>query len=596
MSKKEKPDNLVQLFETSVASYPNHRLFGTKASDGAFHWLTYREAGRRVDALRGALARLGVGKADAVGVIANNCSEWALIAFATYGRGARFVPMYEKELPQIWRHIINDSGVKVLLVSKPSIMEKVKQQRDTMPGLAHLFLIDGQGPETMAALEADGAAHPVASRNPAPEDVAGLIYTSGTTGNPKGVLLTHGNFTSNAQSGTRIFPELTDTSRSLSILPWAHSYGQTAELYGFILRGGSIGFMESVETLSADLVAVQPTFLIAVPRVFNKIYDTLTSKMAETGGVAKKLFDMGMASARRRRENPETGGGWANRIKLAIADALVFKKIRARFGGRLQGALVASATMNVEVAHFFSDIGIPVFDCYGLTETSPAVTMNCPAAHRPGSVGRPIDGVRLVIDASVVEPGAGDGEIVVYGPNVMAGYHNDPAATAAVMTPDGGFRTGDRGWIDDDGYLFITGRIKEQYKLENGKYVFPAALEEEIRLLPWVENAMVYGDGRAFNVCLVIPDMDAVARWGKTRGLAEDATRLVLRKDVQDMISADITGFLKGKFGGYEIPKQFVFVQENFSLESGTLTQTMKVKRKAVVSRYQEHIDAAYRK
>ncbi|HQP31949.1 MAG TPA: AMP-binding protein, partial [Deltaproteobacteria bacterium] len=205
-----------------------------------------------------------------------------------------------------------------------------------------------------------------------------------------------------------------------------------------------------------------------------------------------------------------------------------------------------------------------------------------------------IDKVKIVIDKSVVEEGATDGEIVNYGPNVMKGYHNKPEATAQVMTADGGIRTGDRGRIDEDGYLFITGRIKEQYKLENGKFVFPSAMEEDIRLIPYIENAMVYGENRPYNICLVIPDFHVLGTWAKQQGLPQDPQALVESKEVQDLIMGEIEKALKGKYGGYEIPKKIVLLTENFSVDDGTLTQTLKVKRRVVLKKHQDLIDAQY--
>lgn len=598
MYQYEKPDNLVELIEESVSKFGDRPLFGTKNAKGEYEWISYRETGRRIDNLRSGLAGLGVGKEDAVGFIGNNRTEWAVTAFATYGLGARFVPMYEKELAKIWKYIIQNAGIKVLLVSTPEIYEKVKTFQAETPALEQVCIMDAEGENSMAALEAAGASKPVASLRPKPQDTAALIYTSGTTGNPKGVLLSHGNFTSNFIAAGKLFPkQLHQNTRTVSILPWAHSFGQTGDLYNIIHVGGSMGFMESVTSLAEDMGKIKPTFLIAVPRVFNKIYAGLQAKMKEQGGMAKKLFDMGVESAKKRRELKGKGQNVdiMTGLKYKVADSLVFSKIRERFGGRLEGAISGSATMNVEVGYFFADIGIPVYDCYGLTETTPAVTMNCPAAHRPGSVGRPIEKVRVVIDKSISEDGADDGEIIVYGPNVMQGYHNNPEATKEVMTGDGGFRTGDRGKLDKDGYLFITGRIKEQYKLENGKYVFPASLEEEIALLPWVENAMVYGEGRAFNICMVIPDFDVLCKYAQEKGLPPDPEALVNNVRVQEMIAGQINAFLKGKFGGYEIPKKYIFLKEAFSLDNGTLTQTMKLKRPAVLKQHMESIEEMYK-
>lgn len=591
----DKPDNLVELLQVSVARHEGNPLFGTKQADGEYRWITYREVGERIDALRAGLATLGVGPGDTVGIIAANCTEWAICAFAAFGRRARFIPMYPKELSKTWQYIIQNGAIKVLFVADGPLRDMVEPLRQALPGLEKIIVIDGRGPDSMAALEAMGRNAPVAAMRPTPADIAVLIYTSGTTGNPKGVLLSHGNFTSNVLAGLKMFPALNAASRALSILPWAHSYAQTAELYTFIHLGASIGLAQDVTTIAEDMAKVAPTFLFAVPRVFNKIYAGLWHKIHAVGGVARKIFHMGLAAAERRRAQAALGNAtlWPA-LQHKLADAVVYRKIRRRFGGRLEGALTASAMMNPEVARFFADIGIPVFDCYGLTETSPAVTMNCFLANKPGSVGRPIDKVKVVIDRIACSDGSPEGEVVVYGPNVMQGYHNDPSATAAVLTPDGGLRTGDQGRLDEEGFLFITGRIKEQYKLENGKYVFPATLEEEIRLAPWVENAMVFGDGRAYNICLVVPDFVALSSWAKSQGLPTVPGDLTRNPAVQEMIAASIQEHLKGKFGGYEVPKKFVLLEEGFNVENGLLTQTLKLKRRKVIEQYADRIDGAY--
>jgi long-chain acyl-CoA synthetase len=592
----EKPDNLVEFLERSVAKYPDHPLFGTKNVSGTYDWVTYREVGRRVDNLRGGLARQGIGKGDAVGLIANNRVEWAVAAFAAYGLGARFIPMYESELLHVWEYIITDSAVKVLLVSKQEIYDKIKNFTGKIPTLQKIFVIDATGPGTMTELESVGQENPMPSLHPNPDDIAVLIYTSGTTGDPKGVLLSHGNLTSNSHAGRKFYPELNANSRTLSILPWAHSFGQTAELYTMIQLGGSIGFMEKPTTIVSDMAQVRPTFLIAVPRVFNKIYDTLWSKMNEMGGFKKSLFVMGVESAKKRRELAKQGqSDFMTNLKFKIADQLVFHKIRDMFGGRMLGSMTGSAAMNKEISLFFFDMGIPLYDCYGMTETSPAITMNGSVAFKFGTVGRPIEKVKVVIDRSVVEEGAEDGEIICYGPNVMKGYHNKPEQTKEVMTTDGGVRTGDRGRLDEDGYLYITGRIKEQFKVENGKFVFPASLEEDICLVPAVQNAVIYGDNRPYTICLIVPDFFVLEKYAEKHNLPADIKTLIQRKDVQDMMANEITSSLKGKYGSYEIPKKFLFVTEIFTLENGMLTQTMKLKRRVVLTKYMDQIEALYK-
>jgi len=342
---------------------------------------------------------------------------------------------------------------------------------------------------------------------------------------------------------------------------------------------------------------VKPNWLVAVPRVFNRIYDGLQKKMEETGGLAKTLFDMGVAAAQKRRELAAQGKScFLTNLKFKIADKVVFAKVREKMGGRLMGCMSGSAAMNPDIAQFFFDIGIPIYDCYGMTETSPAISMNASYAYRLGTVGQAIDKVKIVIDSSVVQEGATDGEIVVYGPNVMKGYHNKPDQTREVMTDDGGIRTGDRGRLDQDGYLYITGRIKEQFKLENGKFVFPAAMEEDICLHSYVQNAVIYGENRPFTICLVVPDFVAVEAYAEKHQLPKDMDTLMEREEIRSLIGNGITELLKKKYGGYEIPKKFVFLKENFTLENGLLTQTMKLKRRVVLDKYKDQIEAQYAK
>jgi long-chain acyl-CoA synthetase len=337
--------------------------------------------------------------------------------------------------------------------------------------------------------------------------------------------------------------------------------------------------------------------LIAVPRVFNRIYDGLWNKMNKEGGLAKTLFVMGVEAAKRKRELAAQGqSDFMTNIKFILANKIVFQKIRERLGGRLMGSMSGSAAMNPEIAQFFFDVGVPIYDCYGLTETSPAAAMNASFDYRLGSVGKTIDKVKIVIDKSVVEEGATDGEVIVYGPNVMKGYHNRPEDTKASMTPDGGFRTGDRGRLDKDGFLFITGRIKEQYKLENGKFCFPTALEEEICLVSFVQQAVIYGLNRPYNICIIVPDFDVLLHYAKEKGLPADIKTLVERQDIIDMVGEAITSQLKGKFGGYEIPQKFLLLPEPFSVDGGTLTQTLKLKRNIVLAKLKDQIEALYKK
>ena len=593
----EKPDNLVEWWEESVGKFRNNTLFWVRNDHGGLDSITYGQIGERIDNARGGLAQAGVGEGDFVGIIANNRPEWCILSYATYGRNARFVPMYEKELVRTWKYIIADSAVKVLIVSSEEIYEKAKGFLDEIPTLEKIFIIDTDADNSLKALEKSGADHPVEPTVPKPDDIAVLIYTSGTTGDPKGVLLSHGNLTYTSRGGYKIYTELSESHVGMSILPWAHSYALSGELNNWIQFGGSLGFMRDVSTLAEDLKLVRPTYLVCVPRLFNKIYDGIMARMEEEGGVKKKLFEAARKAAQEKRKLKEEGrSSFVTDLKLAIFDKLVLSKIRDGFGGRLTGALTASAVMNREIGEFFYDIGIPAFDCYGLSETSPAVAMNCRNAYRLGSVGKVLEGQTVVIDRAVVEAGADDGELIVYGPNVMKGYHNKPEETRQVMTADGGFRTGDRGRFDSDGFLYMTGRIKEQYKLENGKYVFPASIEEDIKLLPRVANAMVYGEGRPYNICLVHPDFDVLGKYAEKNNIPSDPGSLVNNPAVTGMLEKEIVEFLRKKYGGYEIPKKYIFLVNDFTRENDMITPTMKLKRRIVKKEYQDLIDSAYGK
>ena len=591
----EKPDNLVDWWIESEKKFGDNVLFWVHDGQGGLSPLTYREVGIRINNARAGLADLGIGEGDAVGIISPNRPEWAVLAYAAYGRKARYIPMYEKELTQTWKYIIKDSAIKFLMVSSEEIYEEVKGLSEQIPTLQYIYLMEGDRANSLAALEQKGLEKPIEPLIPGNDDVAVLIYTSGTTAEPKGVLLTHGNLTYCSRAGYRLYPELDQHQVGISMLPWAHSYALSAELNNWIQFGGSLGFMRDVSTLAEDLKIIKPTYLISVPRVFNKIYDGLQLKMSDAGGMKKKLFDAACETAREKRELAEKGkSAGALNFKHKMLDKLVFSKIREALGGRVTGALTASAAMNNEIAEFYYDIGIPIYDCYGLTETSPAVTMNSPKEWRIGSVGKVLEGQKVGIDQMVSEEGGTDGEIIVYGPNIMKGYHNNPEETAAVLMPDGGFRTGDRGKFDEDGFLWITGRIKEQYKLTNGKYVFPAVIEEEIKLIPLVANAMVYGDGKPYNICLVLPDFEVAARWALKEGVSTEPDQLLGNEKFRDMLTGEIKEHLRRTFGGYEIPEKYLFIKEDFTIENKMLTQTMKLKRPVVLDNYAEDIENLY--
>ena len=590
-------DNLVEMFENSASRFANNLLIGEKDGSGTYQWITYGQMATRINNLRAGLSSVGVKAGDTVGIIAGNRKEWLIGEIATQGLGAAYVPMYEKELVAMWRYIIKDASVKVLLVSKKEVLEKVKDFPSEIPTLQHIFLIEGSGENSMEALEKKGAQKPVPSIKPKPTDIAVLIYTSGTTGEPKGVLLSHGNLVENVKCALSWFLNLTEKSRCISMLPWAHSFGITADLHGFILRGGSIGIMGSVETLIDDLQKIQPSFMTTVPRIFNKVYNGVWAKMREEGGIKLKLFEAALAAAKLKRETGKVT------FKYKILDKIVLQKIRDRFGGHLENAITGSAPMNVDIAKFFIDVGIPTYDCYGLSETSPAITVNSPLmGNRLGSVGKPILKTKVVIDRSRTGEGTDDGEIICFGPQCMSGYHNKPDKTGEVIVEMNGMhgvRTGDRGRLDDDGFLYITGRFKEEYKLANGKYIHPESLELEMKVLPWILNAVVTGAGHEYNVGLIVPDMKLLEHMAAELKLSVEPKDLFSpanpeSEKFKELLMAEVQNHLRKTFGSYEIPQKFEFVLEDFTVDNGMLTQTMKLKRQKVMEKYGDMLEKLY--
>ena len=580
--------NLVDLCEKSCNKFKDRELFGTKV-DGSWKWMTYGEFGKLVDDFRGGLASLGVGAGDKVGIVANNRVEWAVAAYATYGLGAAFVPMYEAQKADEWRFILDDCGAKIAIGATPDIYKKLQGVKAQVASLEHV--VGFEEPESddhsYAALLKKGADKPVPAQHPKDGDTAGFIYTSGTTGNPKGVILSHGNLCSNINAIHAIFPfEASD--RSLSFLPWAHSFGQTCELHAMLSMGCSMGINDAVENLVANLAEVQPTILFAVPRIFNRIYDGVNKQMTEKPGFIQSLFRNAVKN-RTKKGRGEDVGVWSG-MGISIAASSIFSKSRQTFGGRLQSAVSGSAALSKEVAEFIDALGIEVYEGYGLTETSPIATANFPGNRKIGSVGKAIPGVTIVIDKAVTGD-AKNGEILIRGPNIMQGYHNRDDENKAVLMADRTFRSGDMGFVDDDGYLYITGRIKEQYKLENGKYVVPSPLEEELKLSPFIANVMIHGANKPYNVALVVPDKAALEKWaadnGKTLGDVEKSD------DVKKVIEDELKKYAKS-FKGFERPEKFVLTAEDFTTDNGMLTPTLKLKRRNVLQKYEPALDALY--
>ena len=481
---------------------------------------------------------------------------------------------------------------------QPSIASEIEAHRSEVPDLQHILVLDDGGKDTAAGatLFADAVAGATAKPSTVlePDDLAGFVYTSGTTGKPKGVRLSHGNLASNVSAIHEIFP-VNSSDRSLSFLPWAHSFGQTVELHVLFSLGASLAIAESVDKIVDNLQEVQPTLILSVPRVFNRIYDRIQKQLAGAGYAKRALFNAALANAARRKKLRNEGkvGGFVD-FKHRLFDRLVFSKIRARFGGRLRYAISGGAALSRQVADFIDSIGIPVFEGYGLTEASPIVSANYPGTRKIGSIGKAIPRVTVTFDKEATGD-AQQGELIVHGPNVMQGYHKLPEETAAVLTADGGLRTGDMGHADAEGFIFITGRIKEQYKLQNGKYVVPSPLEEQLKLSRFIANIMVYGDGRPFNVALIVPDADSLKRWAEERNLPHHPVSALFDNErTHELYCREIDAHSE-HFKSFEKVREFKLIGDDFTTDNGLLTPSLKLKRNVATERYRDTLDALYR-
>jgi long-chain acyl-CoA synthetase len=583
MTYKPRYTNLVELFRTATQKYANKPLFGTRKPSG-WHWTSYAEFARMVDGARAALASMGVERGDRVAIIANNRLEWAVCAYATYTRAAVYVPMYEAQLDKDWHYILRDSGAKVCFVSNDAVERRVRGLQADLPSLVHV--INLEGPRYGELLDKTAA---VPSTSPADDDIAKLIYTSGTTGMPKGVCLTHRNLAANVSGVLDVAP-VREGDRSVAFLPWAHVFGGAIELNAIIALGGMIAICGNTEKLIEYLPEVRPTMLFAVPRIWNKIYDGVQKQVAGRPKAIQALFHTGLRAKRKQKLGQALSLG--ERLALPLAQKLIFSKVVARFGGELRFAFSGAAALSREVAEFIDDLGIQVYEGYGMTESSGATTANAPEC-RIGSVGKPIPGVSVKLDPRAVGAGEGEGEVLIYGTGVMAGYYNQPQATAEAMTEDGGLRSGDLGRFDADGFLYITGRVKELYKLENGRYVAPAPLEEKLQLSPFISQILVYGSDRPHNVALVVPEMGALQSWAEGEGLPREPEALLAHERTRELVRKEIDHHSR-EFKGYEAIRAFVLSPEELTTQNDMLTPTLKLKRRNVVAKYGPQLDALY--
>ncbi|HEU0013931.1 MAG TPA: long-chain fatty acid--CoA ligase [Longimicrobium sp.] len=591
-------DTIPRLFLGAVDRHDTPRAMLYKR-DGAWHPLSHREVEQRVARLAAALTASGIGPGDRVAILAENRPEWAIADYAVTGIGAVAVPIYPTLPANQIEYILRDSSTRVVLASTRAQVAKIAEIRAALPELEQVVSFDppGDAPGVQAFDEVLAGGQRALDEGRVPafrtlaaavgrDDVATLIYTSGTTGSPKGVMLTHHNLASNVaavlQHGfdRHILPGYT----VLSFLPLSHVFERMVD-YLYWDVGACIAYAESIDQVADNLLEVSPQVAVSVPRLFDKIY----AKVTGATGVRKKLVDwarrVGAAAADERLAGREPRGLLA--VQFAVADRLVFSRLRQRTGGGLRFFVSGGAPLSAEVAKFFYAAGLPVYEGYGLTETSPVIAVNRPEGIRIGTVGQPVPGVEVAI-------APGSGEILTRGPHVMKGYWNNPDATAQVVDAEGWFHTGDIGELTTDGYLRITDRLKNLLVTAGGKNIAPQPLENVVGMSPYVAQVVMIGDRRPYPSLLVVPDFENLRAWAATQGIAAtDARALLEDARVAALLEAETLGRLSG-FANYERPKKICLIEDEFTIDAGLLTPSLKIRRKQVEERYRDRIEALY--
>jgi long-chain acyl-CoA synthetase len=551
---------------------------------------------RRVAGLSMSLVELGVKPGDRVALFAPNRPEWHIADLAIIGCGAVTVPVYFNESPDRMTYILRHSDAKVIVVAGADQLKKLLTHRTQFPELEHIIVADGGADlpadclryETLivSAAGAEIAAFRMRASQVLPGQLCTIIYTSGTTGEPKGVMLTHTNLSSNVSDACADFDFRPAQDLALSYLPLAHVYGRMLD-YIYLFNGVTVAYVESIDLVAQALLEVHPTVIAAVPRFFEKIYTRIMEQGAKNTGLKRKIFDWSMNVARRAAPWRASSKPASLGLKLqwAVADKLVYSKIRAGTGGKLRMVFSGGGPLSKELGEFFWSVGVPIYQGYGLTETSPILTSNYPE-NRVGSSGKPIPNVLIRI--------AADGEILAKGPCVMQGYYKNPAATRESIDEEGWFHTGDIGYLDSDNYLFITDRKKDLIKTAGGKFVAPQPIENALKTSPYILNAMLVGDQRRFVVALLVPNPTTVtAKADSERIRFNSHEEMAAHPWVRSLMESEVSR-LTANLGQWETIKRFALLPEDFTFDNGSLTYTLKLKRRVVEQKYKDIIDRLY--
>jgi long-chain acyl-CoA synthetase len=579
----------------AVDTWPSSRAQMVRNASG-WQNISSEEFLRRTAGLSQALFELGVKPGDRVGLLCANRPEWHAADFAINGSGAVTVPVYFKESTDRMAYILNHAETRIVFVAGSDQLIALLSIRDQLPSLEHVIVADPGSHvpsdclryETLIASAGGGevAAYRMRVSQVLPGQLASIIYTSGTTGEPKGVMLTHTNFCSNVTDVGADFSLHSQADIAVSFLPLAHVYGRTLD-YLYLFNGIPVAYVEAVENVAHALLEIRPTVMAAVPRVFEKIYARLIEQGTAAPGLKKKVFAWSMRVAERAASwrCGESSAGPLLQLQWSLADKLVYEKIREGTGGRLRIVCSGGAPLSRALCEFFWSVGIPIYQGYGLTETSPIVSNNFPR-NRPGSSGQPIPNCEV--------KAADDGEILVRGPMVMQGYYKSPEATREVIDEDGWFHTGDIGYLDKDNYLFITDRKKDLLKTSAGKFIAPQPIENSLKTSPYISNAMVVGDRRKFVVALVVPNCKTISAKAAEHGVAiSTGEEVVAHPFTRTLIHAEIQR-LTTHLAQFETIKRFALLPGDFTFDNGALTFTMKLKRRVVEEQYHDVIESLY--
>ncbi len=588
---------LNELFFTALDRFQHAASYQVKR-DGKYAPIPHDQVLARVRRISLGLRALGVEAGDRVAILSENRPEWALADWACLTARLSDVPIYATLPAEQITHLLVNSGSKAIFVSNDAQAAKIAAIRGQTPALRHVITFadaaTGGADLTLAALEDLGAGRdgPEASARwkadalaVQPDDLATIIYTSGTTGLPKGVMLTHDNIFSNVEAGRACIPFGGDDV-ALSFLPLCHIFERMGD-YLFFATGTSIAYAESFESVPFNLAEVRPTICFSVPRLYEKMYARVLENALAGSAVKRQIFFWARAVAERwanatladRRPGPLTTIGYA------IAQRLVFSKLHARVGGRMRYFVSGGAPLAPEINRFFFAAGLTILEGYGLTETSPLISVNRPGAFRIGTVGKAAPGAEVMI--------AADGEILTRGPHVMKGYYNNPEATAEAIDADGWFHTGDIGTLED-GYLSITDRKKDLIKTAGGKYVAPQPIENSVKTNKYVSQAVVIGDKRKHPAILVVPNWDALEKWAARRNIIwTHRSQLLEMPTIQAKMEKEVREHFEG-LASFETPKKIGLLEHDFSVERGELTPTLKVKRRVIEQTYAKLIDSLY--